>query len=82
MFGALKVLVTCVAEDMIALPTPLKVFFFSLQERLQNDGVRSSHNCVALQVGRHWDSSTMYWISHLDNVCINQIWFWYNTHVP
>ncbi|XP_041465587.1 uncharacterized protein KIAA0825-like [Lytechinus variegatus] len=50
MFGALKAILRCIAEDLIALPTTLKVFFFLLQERLQSNSIRSCHNCVALQI--------------------------------
>ncbi|XP_072166974.1 uncharacterized protein KIAA0825-like [Diadema setosum] len=49
-FAALKLLLSCIAEDCIALPTPLKIFLYSLQEKLRENSIRSAHCCVCLQV--------------------------------
>ncbi|XP_038077864.1 uncharacterized protein KIAA0825 homolog [Patiria miniata] len=47
---AMQVLITSLADNVGALPTPLCVFFNSLQQHLNEKEVHCTHDCIGLQV--------------------------------
>ncbi|XP_022099674.1 uncharacterized protein KIAA0825 homolog [Acanthaster planci] len=47
---AMQVLITTLADNVGALPTPLCIFFNSLQQHLNEKEVHCAHDCMGLQV--------------------------------
>ena len=56
MFSAMLTLITTLADNVSALPTPLCIFFNSLQQRLNEKEIHCTHDCIGLQVSI-WDCS-------------------------
>ncbi|XP_071794949.1 uncharacterized protein KIAA0825-like [Asterias amurensis] len=50
MFSAMLTLITTLADNVSALPTPLCIFFNSLQQRLNEKEIHCTHDCIGLQV--------------------------------